>query len=138
MSRYFLIYKQCGDPHCLFQRPKNCQPRARHGQCTISIMIPLGRLNYWVLDTRFRASTKNVVRMPCDTEKNARKMLLLKSPLMGTRVAAHYIGLQKDQSTLYYLIEMVVCVFQNVIKCFDRAFNDFILGYIFVHAHSVF
>jgi hypothetical protein len=110
MSRYLLIYKQCGDPHCLFQHPKNCQPRARHGQCTISIMIPLGRLNYWVLDTRFRASTKNVVRMPCDTEKNARKMPLLKSPLMGTRVAARYIGLQKDQSTLYYLIEMVVCV----------------------------
>ena len=31
-----------------------------------------------------------------------------------------------------------LCFFPKCIKCFDRAFNDFILGYIFVHAHSVF
>ncbi len=80
------------------------------GQCTIiiSLMIARGRLNYWVLETRFRSSTKNVVRMPCDTEKNAREMPLRNSRILGTsRFTLFYT--KKDRSIAHWNSGLCMC-----------------------------
>ena len=48
---------------------------------------------FWVLDTRFRSSIKNIVRMTCDTEKNACEMQLQNSWLLGTSCGTQFVAL---------------------------------------------
>ncbi len=91
------------------------------GQCTIitSLMIARGRLNYWVFETRFRSSTKNVVRMPCDTEKNAREMPLRNSRPLGT-----------SRCTLLTVACACVHVRRDSVA---RALDDFVLALHFLN-----